>query len=405
MLRKMRWRFIGSAMSAFFVVILILLCFINLWNYQTITQGQDNMLDRLLVVESERPGIPGAMPPGGASDRFSPEVQYMIRFFSVEFDDNENVVRVNQDFIASVSKNDAVSFARTAIEHGKERGYQKGYRYIVHHLDNRTYVIFLNSERELETINSILLITATIASACIAVVFVLVLLFSRRAILPYMRNIETQKQFITNASHELKTPLTAISTSVDVLALEHSDNEWICNIQEQTLRMSKLISNLVTLSRLDEETPFPKKNEFSLSDAIWEAAEPFKSITMAKGKEYSQDIEGGIMLLGDQTAIQQMISILLDNALKYSIEGGTISLSLHRRGKKAEIIMSNTCNVNDMPDISRLFDRFYRGDSSHSTPIGGTGIGLSIAKATVDAHGGQIYAKYSGNSIIFHIIL
>lgn len=405
MLKKMRWRFIGAAMAAFSVVILVLLCFVNLWNYQTVTRGQDEQLDQLLAAESGDFWFPEGMPPGGMSNWFSPEVQYMIRFFSVKFDSEEHVVWVNQDFIASVSENDAVNFARLVLEHGRERGYQNGYRYLVHHSEHSTFVIFLNSERELRAVHSLLLTTATIASACLAVVFLLVLLFSRRAILPYMRNIETQKQFITNAGHELKTPLTAISTSADVLAMEHGEDEWVRNIQTQASRMSKLITNLVTLSRLDEETPFPEKNGFSLSDAVWEAAEPFASLIKANGKEYLQDIEGNILLAGDKIAIQQMISILLDNALKYSAESGTISLSLHRRGKKAEIIVSNTCDANEMPDVARVFDRFYRGDISHSSSTGGTGIGLSIAKATVDAHGGRIYANRSGDRIMFHVIL
>lgn len=193
---------------------------------------------------------------------------------------------IDQDFIASVSEDDAASYAEKALAHGKEHGYQNGYRYLVQHSDDGTLVIFLNSERELQTIRSLLLITAAIAIICLLVVFVLVLIFSRRALRPYVRNMEAQKQFITNASHELKTPLTSISTSADVLAMEYEQDEWVENIQIQTARMSKLISNLVTLSRLDEENPFPEKQEFSLSDAVWEASEPFTATARARGKEY-----------------------------------------------------------------------------------------------------------------------
>lgn len=252
---------------------------------------------------------------------------------------------------------------------------------------------------------SLLWITLAIAAVCLVVVFGLVVLFSRRAITPYLKNMEAQKQFITNASHELKTPLTAIATSADVLAMEHDGDEWVHNIQTQTGRLSKLITNLVTLSRLDEEDPFPVRTEFSLSDALWEISEPFVSLAQAKGKTYTQDIADGLSVTGDRTAIQQMVSILLDNALKYSPDGGSISLTARRSGKKAEITVSNTTDGVRNIDAARLFDRFYRADESHSNTVSGTGIGLSIAKATVDARGGRISAKQTGNTITFQVTL
>ena len=295
---------------------------------------------------------------------------------------------MNQDFIASISKSDAETYADTVLESGKAQGYESGYRYLVDTTEDETVVLFLNSEREIQTMRSLLWITLAIAAVCLVVVFGLVVLFSRRA--------------ITNASHELKTPLTAIATSADVLAMEHDGDEWVHNIQIQSGRLSKLITNLVTLSRLDEENPFPVRTEFSLSDALWEISEPFVSLAQAKGKAYTQDISDGLTVTGDRTAIQQMISILLDNALKYSPDGGSISLIARRSGKKAEITVSNTTDGVRNIDAARLFDR---ADESHSNTISGTGIGLSIAKATVDAHSGKISAKQMGNTITFQVTL
>ncbi len=266
-----------------------------------------------------------------------------------------------------------------------------------------TSVIFLNSERELHAIRALFWITAAVAGGCLVIVFLLVLLFSRRAIAPYMRNLAMQKQFITNASHELKTPLTAISTSADVLAMEYENDEWVKNIQSQSVRLSRLISDLVTLSRLDEENPFPERAEFSLSDAVWETAEPFTALARSCGRSYSQNIEDGLTMTGDRTAVQQMVSILLDNANKYTPEGSSIFLSARRAGRKNEIAVSNTCEGAESIDVTRLFDRFYRADESHSTRIGGTGIGLSIARATAEAHGGTIEASVSGDTITFRV--
>lgn len=398
MLKKMRWRFIGAAMAAFTAVVLTLLCFVNLWNYHSVTSQQVEALTRLMEIEDQQMPFSsrrGALPFDDWS-HFSPEVQYSLRFFSVHYDTNGIVSRVNQDYIASISESDAETYADAVLESGKAHGYESGYRYLVSTTEDETVVLFLNSEREIQTMRSLLWITLAIAAVCLAVVFGLVVLFSQRAITPYLKNMEAQKQFITNAGHELKTPLTAISTSADVLAMEHDGDEWVHNIQVQSGRLSKLITSLVALSRLDEENPFPVRTEFSLSDALWEISEPFGSLAQAKGKAYTQDIADGLTVTGDRTAIQQMFSILLDNALKYSPDGGSISLTTQRSGKRAEVTVSNTVDTAQSIDTTRLFDRFYRADESHSGAVSGTGIGLSIVKATVEAHGGTISVRQEG---------
>ena len=252
---------------------------------------------------------------------------------------------------------------------------------------------------------TLLTVSLMVAAASLLLGFALVAAFSKKAIAPYVRNMELQKQFITDAGHELKTPLTSISTSADVLKMENGDNEWVDNIQKQTVRMSKLVKNLVTLSRLDEGVPLPDMTEFSLSDAAWEAAEPFTMRAKAQGKSFSQSISPGLAMKGDMAAVQQLISILLDNAFKYSDENGEIRLSLYPQHKNNIIEVYNTCPPDSLGDIDRFFDRFYRADSSRKYD-GGTGIGLAIAKATAQALGGSINAETAdGRSIVFKVIL
>lgn len=422
MLKKMQHRFVGAAMAAFTAVILVLFCVVNAGNYRSVASQQDDTLSQLLALGSQSAPTNGETPPDkpdgevGAALRdnvpvpriddgknFSPEVPYMFRYFSVRYDADGTLAQVDQDFIASISRDEAEAYAAAVLALSRQHGYYKGYRYLVATSDSGTSVIFLNSERELHSIRALFWITAAVAGGCLVVVFLLVLLFSRRAIAPYMRNLAMQKQFITNASHELKTPLTAISTSADVLAMEYEDDEWVKNIQSQSVRLSRLISDLVTLSRLDEENPFPERAEFSLSDAVWETAEPFTALARSRSRSYTQNIEDGLTMTGDRAAVQQMVSILLDNANKYTPEGGSISLSARRAGRKNEIAVSNTCEGAESIDVTRLFDRFYRADESHSTRIGGTGIGLSIARATAEAHGGTIEASVSGNTITFRV--
>ena len=423
MLKKMQRRFVGAAMAAFTAVILVLFCVVNAGNYRSVASQQDETLSQLLALGSQSAPTNGEMPPDkpdgeagtalpdgdvpvpriGGGKNFSPEVPYMFRYFSVRYDAGGQLSQVDQDFIASISRDEAEAYAADVLALSRQHGYYKGYRYLVAASGDGTSVIFLNSERELHSVRALFWITAAVAGGCLVVVFLLVLLFSRRAIAPYMRNLAMQKQFITNASHELKTPLTAISTSADVLAMEYEDDEWVKNIQSQSVRLSRLISDLVTLSRLDEENPFPERTEFSLSDAVWETAEPFTSLARSRGRSYTQNIEDGLTMTGDRAAVQQMVSILLDNANKYTPEGGSLSLSARRAGRKNEIAVSNTCEGAESIDVTRLFDRFYRADESHSTRIGGTGIGLSIARATAEAHGGTIEASVSDDTITFRV--
>lgn len=405
MLKQMRRRFIGAAMAAIVAVMLTLLCVINVWNFHTVAAQQDSTLQRLWEVERHDRHFPAGKPPFDTVGQFSKEVPYMIRFFSVHYDRQGNVSYINQAYIASISASEAQSYADHVLTKRTSQGYYKGYRYLVAQEEDTTTVLFLNSEKELQATASLLWITVVIAAVSLAIVLLLVYLLSGRAIAPYLRNIEVQKQFITNAGHELKTPLTAISTSADVLSMEEPDNEWVQNIQLQSARLSKLIANLVTLSRLDEENPLPARAEFSLSDLLWELSEPFVSLSRAKGKTYTYSIEDALTLNGDPDTIQQMVSVLLDNALKYSSEGGAIHLTARREGKRIELTVENTCDAPERIDTTRLFDRFYRADESHSSRVSGTGIGLSIAKATAEAHGGTITAEATAHTLRFRVRL
>ncbi len=213
-------------------------------------------------------------------------------------------------------------------------------------------------------------------------------------------------EFFASASHELKTPIASITASADIAAMEHEGDEWIANIRKQTLRLGRLVNDLVALSRLDEETPFPEKNDFSLSETAWEAAEPFGALAGARGKRFSQHIEEGLMLHGDRDSLRRLISILLDNAVRHSDEGGEIRMDIYRRRGRAYIEVENSCNLPQIPDLNRLFDRFYRVDESRSARTGGTGIGLSMAQAITQAHGGRIEARQpDGKHILLRAVL
>lgn len=405
MLSKMRRRFIASAMAAMGAVTLVLLVAVNLWNYTITTDRLDDTIDALMTTGQEPYSGSSSftLPDIFGSD--SPETKYMTRYFAVVYDSDGDALRVLSDYIATVSAQQALYYASDALSTGHMQGYYGDYRYCVKSGAAASAVIFLNASLEQQSMKTLLTVSLMVAAASLLLGFALVAAFSKKAIAPYVRNMELQKQFITDAGHELKTPLTSISTSADVLKMENGDNEWVDNIQKQTVRMSKLVKNLVTLSRLDEGVPLPDMTEFSLSDAAWEAAEPFTMRAKAQGKSFSQSISPGLAMKGDMAAVQQLISILLDNAFKYSDENGEIRLSLYPQHKNNIIEVYNTCPPDSLGDIDRFFDRFYRADSSRKYD-GGTGIGLAIAKATAQALGGSINAETAdGRSIVFKVIL
>lgn len=398
MLKKIRWRFIQTAMLAFLIVILSLLCLVNVWNCASVTNGQDNILQSLY--QAKKDGISGNTPLERIG-QYSNEVPYMIRFFSVEYN---NDIEVFQEYIASLSEKEAIEYGNTIKAKNKNSGYYNGYRYLKVVDDDNTIILFLNSEREVAMMKSLLLITLIIALVSLFIVFCLITFFSKYAIAPYLKNIERQKQFITNASHELKTPLTSICTSGEVLKMEYENNEWIDNILFQSNKLSKLISSLVILSRLDEEEPFLKKEIFSISDALWEVLYSFKTLALGQNKNIIISIEDNLTFNGDKDLFQQCISILLDNALKYSCDNGNIEVCANKKGKKIEIIVSNDYD-GQIKEIDRLFERFYRDDTSHSNSISGSGIGLSIAKAIVDRLNGDISVLQCEKKVNFTLTL
>ena len=319
------------------------------------------------------------------------------------FTDGE-ITSTSTDFVKSITQEQAQEYARQVYDSGKERGFCGEYRYMATNDGSETTVVFLNVSPELSYMTTLLLVSSAVGVICLAAVTVLVAVFSKRAIAPYVRNIEQQKRFITAAGHELKTPITAISASADVLDMEIPGNEWVENIQKQAVRLSGLTAELVELSRLSEKQPFPERAEFSLSDAAWEIAEAFSFSAKAAGKRFSQEIEDDVTVFGDMSAFQKLTSILLDNALKYSDENGEIRLTVKRRGRRAEITVFNTCSHVDRNEIPHFFERFYRSDKSRSSP--GNGLGLAAAREIAEAHGGRITAKTSNErDITFRVLV
>ena len=400
MLKKLRQKFILSALLSFGLVTLVLIAGINLLYGQASRRAQDGVISGILDYELASKSEPKRRPINEMPWAGGPGSEFTSRFFVVRCDKSGTVKTFGHEYINSVDAETAGSYAGQALDSGEKTGRIGNYRYRVAEKEDELILVFLNVQEDVRQQSKLLLDSALIGLISFACVTLLVLLLSKPAMRPYMLNMERQKQFITDAGHELKTPITSISTSADIAAMEYEGDEWIANIQVQAARLTKLVNDLVTLSRLDEETPFPEPARFSLSEAAWETAESFQSRAKAEGKDFKTEIGENIEMLGDRSSVQKLTSILLDNAFKYADPGGEVSLRVGQKSGKAVIEVANTCRQSIPVDPERLFDRFYRPDSSRSTETGGTGLGLSIAKAIVENHRGEISVSMAQAGII-----
>lgn len=336
----------------------------------------------------------------------TPETQFETRYFVIKVDKDDSVIDTDIRHVAAVTSDSAVSYANEVLNSSKKSGLEDVYKYAVIDEPYGHMLIFIDCRTQLQQATSVLLISCSVAAVTLLFVFVLVSIFSKRALNQIIKSMEKQKQFITDAGHEIKTPLAIISANADVLEMTSGKNEWITSIRNQTQRLDKLVKNLLTLSKMNEDDIKLLFTDFNLSDVVADMVEPFEVIAQKQNKKIIMDIHPKVKFHGDEDSIRQLVSTLVDNAMKYSNEKGTIKISLYGVKRGAKIEVYNTTDNIDKKNLNKLFDRFYRADSSRSRETGGYGIGLSIAKSIVETHHGKIMAKSEdGKSVCFTVII
>ena len=421
MIKRLRNRFIRIATLSVAAVMLLLTVILNAANY--ISTDADQRQTLTLIAENrgtipitqpdmpdgtqEPPDMPdGITPqpdrsdPGRRGGPFTAETPFATRFFVLRFQDDGALVQADLTKIASVTEDDTAVYLNAAVKKGTGYGYCGSYRFYVTDTDDGQHLaIFLDCYQSLRAVRTVLVWSLAADTLCTLLVLGLVVLLSRRAIDPVVRSAEQQKQFITDASHELKTPITVIATSLKVLEMEVGRQKWIDKARGQTEKLTSLVNSLVTLSRMDEEESPLKKEPFPISDAVWETAESFTELAASAGHPLTVQVTEGLVCCGDEYAVRQLTSILLDNAVKYAAPDSPITLTLEKSRRGVVLRTTNRCEDAAHIDTAKLFDRFYRADPSRTA--GGFGIGLSIARSIAEGHRGSISAAVDGDTITF----
>lgn len=435
--KRLRQKFVLVAMLSVAAALVLILVVINVVNYQSVCRMADDRIEAIVQNGGSFPSVFGADEARvgqeetsdasvvileelsatyidrsfdldkRAADIMDKEAPYDTRYFTVTVDDDGAIVGVDVNHVAATTAQDACAYALQVSVSGAKRGFYGAYRYRVVDADEGSLYVFVNCSRELSNFEAFLGASAAIGVGAWLLLLVLVVIFSRIAVRPIVESYRKQQRFITDASHEIKTPLAVIGAANDVLEIEAGESEWTQSIAAQVTRLKSLTERLVFLARMDEGATQFEKTDLDLSELAEYASEPFCAVAESRGRKLVRDLESGLHVQGDISALSQVVELLLDNATRYASDGSEIELALKKRSRGGVTLqVSNAVDAMPEGDLKRLFDRFYRADTSRNSQTGGSGVGLSVAQAIVEAHGGSIRAQaLDARTICFTVTL
>lgn len=390
----------ASTLAVFSIIFLVLVLF----SWDQMEKTMDTLTDAIVSNDGVFPDFepddhrgPSQRLPYG--EIITEETQFSTRFFTVWLDGEKQILRINMDSVSSISRDDVKEYLQKALKEGRERGWVSDYRYRILETGQGATVVFVNGSMNWAVTTRLLVTAFLVLLGSALLILLLTVLLSKRVVRPVAESYEKQKQFITDANHELKTPLTLILSNLDIVEAELGQNEWLDDIRSEGERMGLMINQLVALSRMDESQAHMVRAAFDLSAAVEDTVSEFRPLAAEREKKLQTSIEPGIRYEGDEGLIRRLASILLDNAVKYCDEGGEIRVEVCQHRHPVMIVENTYAQVGQL-ELDRLFDRFYRADKAR-TFSGSFGVGLSIAQSIVRSHRGSIHAYRKGDAIGF----
>lgn len=391
MIRKLQKKFIIINMLLVSLVLIIVFSSICYFSYQRMAAESHDVMERVVA------GEPGMSPPALDIGNRPPRKEGpMLPVFSVTVDDSGKILDVSRE---NVIVTDALisQVTQRALTSGKTEGIMMDLklRYLVRDTSDGFRIAFADMGRDMDTITSLIITLSLVGLGGLAGFFIISLFLAGWALKPVEKAWEQQRQFVADASHELKTPLTVILANTGILMAHREDTigqqaKWVEYTQAEAHRMKKLVDDLLFLAKSDGSQSPMMETTINFSDAVWSCILPFESLAYERGVLIDSQITPEIVISGNEGQLKQLTVILLDNACKYAGNKGTITLTLKRLGEAIELAVNNTGIPIPAEHLDHIFERFYRSDSSRARSEGGYGLGLAIARTIVENHHGKI---------------
>ena len=406
MFKQLQKSFVKSAMLSFTAVLLAVLVAVNIVNYRQTVDQVDRLTTMLVNNDGTFPDAPDDKGPKEHPEHGMPK--------GMEFRKDDQmatryaVVRVANDTVQSVDRTHLVSLDEEALKElglriaqgTATKGWEGSLRYQVAKTDAGTMVVLVDANRETQQVSRLMMVTGAVFVLCLAVVYVLVRLVSKRAIRPFVENVERQQQFIANASHEIKTPLAVLSANTDLLAMMGTEAKFVDSNKRQIKRLNSLVEQMLILSRYDEGEAAATKEEVDLVAVTKTIVEEILPVLNEKGLQVEFTGEAQTIVTTNKSAMTELIRILLDNAMKYTVGEPVITVE----AKRNQLAIGNETEPMTKEQVSQIFDRFYRVDSSRNRTTGGSGLGLSIAQKIAETNDVQLTAELTSETQIRFVI-
>ncbi|CCF02503.1 Two component system histidine kinase [Streptococcus macedonicus ACA-DC 198] len=409
MFRKLRIRFIAIASLAILIVLFSVVgVLISARHIQTV-----NEINKILTLISDNDGTFPSVSKATSElgNTVSVDTLFQYRYFSAVIDKDGNITSLNSSSISDLTDEQVESYLTKINKSGDRSGdfryNNHTYSYLVtDESDDSKLIVVLDSTNQVEENMTLLHLSLWMSGVSFVFFVLMVSIFSGRVIEPFIRNYERQRRFITNAGHELKTPLAIISANNELVEMMNGESEWTKSTNDQVERLTGLINSLVAMARLEEQ-PEVVLTDLNFSAISEDAAEDFKGPVIKDGKQFVMEIQPDIHVKAEEKSLFELVTLLVDNANKYCDAGGTVSVKLSKANRlsKARLEISNTYAEGKNVDYSKFFERFYREDESHNNKKSGYGIGLSMAQTMVKLFKGSISVSYSRDTITFLVSL